>query len=43
MIGHTEELMRSPKVKRLEALSSGTGGEVFNILYHEEIFSLVEH
>lgn len=43
MIGHTEELMRSPKVKTLEALSSGTGGEVFNILFHEEIFSLVEH
>ena len=43
MIGHTEELLRSPKVKKLEALASNTGGEIFNILYLEEIFTLVEH
>lgn len=43
MISHTEEISRSPKVKALENLASNCGGEVFNILYHEEIFSFVEH
>lgn len=43
MIGHTEELLKSHKVKTLSTLAYNTGGDVFNILYHEEIFSLVEH
>ena len=43
MIGHTEELLKSPKVKTLNNLAYHTCGEVFNILLHEEIFPLVEH